>query len=507
MHFAELVATSAAVAATRSRAEKIARLAELLARLAPDEVRAAVAFLSGELPNGRIGVGWSTVARAVDSASAASPSLAIADIERFLDEVLATVGAGSAAQRARQIAAFFARATAAEAAFLTRLLVGELRQGALAGVMTDAIAQAARVPSASVRRAAMLCGDLALVARTALGDGEPGLAAIALEVGRPVLPMLASTAADPAAALAVTGAASVEWKIDGARIQVHRSGETVRIFTRNLNDVTDRLPEVVAIARSLDVADVVLDGELLGLDEEESPRAFQDTMSRFGSESASGAGALRPYFFDVLHLDGELVVDRPLRERLALLDRAVGALAVPRIAADDAAEADRFLAQALDAGHEGVMIKALDGAYQAGRRGKGWQKVKPVLTLDLVVLAAEWGHGRRSEWLSNLHLGARDPESGGFVMVGKTFKGLTDELLRWQTKRFPELAVREAGGTVWLRPELVVEIALDGVQRSTRYPGGVALRFARVRRYRPDRDAASASTIGEVRELLRASVN
>jgi DNA ligase-1 len=503
MLFAELVATSAAVAATPKRVEKIARLAELLRRLAPHEIRAAVAFLSGELPTGRIGVGGSTLARAAATGSAASPELAIGDVAVFLGEVLATVGAGSAAARSRQIAAFTARATPAEADFLGRLLVGELRQGALAGLMSDAIAAAARVPTAALRRAAMLTGDLARAAQIAFAAGEAGLAAVALEVGRPVMPMLASTSADPASALAATGPASVEWKIDGARIQVHRWTGGVRIFTRNLNEVTEQLPDVVAIVAALDVSSLVLDGEVLGLDEGEAPHAFQDTMSRFASAEP---GAVRPYFFDVLSLDGESLIDRPLRERLASLDRAVGALAVPRIATADAAEAEQFLASALAAGHEGVMIKALEGRYEAGRRGKGWRKVKPVLTLDLVVLAAEWGHGRRHGWLSNLHLGARDPDSGGFVMVGKTFKGLTDELLRWQTERFAQLAERETEGTVWLRPELVVEVALDGVQRSTRYPGGVALRFARVRRYRSDREASTASTIGEVRALLSGAV-
>ena len=500
MLFAELVATSIAVAATPKRAEKIARLAELLRRLDSEEIAVAVAFLSGELPTGRVGIGWSTLVRARAAGSAAAAELAIGDVVRFLDDVIAMVGEGSAGQRAQRIASFFARATEPEADFLARLLVGELRQGALAGVMSDAVARAAGVSAAAVRRAAMLTGDLARAAQIALADGVPGLAALSLEVGRPVLPMLASTSATPTDALTATGEASVEWKIDGARVQVHRwGGDQVRIFTRNLNDVTARLPELVAIAASLDVTSAVLDGEVLGLDEEEAPRAFQDTMSRF---SRAEPGALRPYFFDVLQLDGEVLIDRPLRERLPLLDRAVGTLAVPRIATDDAALAERFLADALGAGHEGVMVKALDGRYEAGRRGKGWRKVKPVLTLDLVVLAAEWGHGRRRAWLSNLHLGARDPERGGFVMVGKTFKGLTDELLRWQTERFTALALREADGTVWIRPEVVVEIALDGVQRSTRYPGGVALRFARVRRYRPDREPASASTIDEVRALL-----
>jgi len=504
MLFADLVATSAAVAATPKRGKKIARLAEVLECLAPGEIAPAVAFLSGELPQGRIGVGWSTVSR-IASGSASSPVLEIGDVVRFLDEVSATVGVGSAAERPRRIASFFARATVAEADFLARLLVGELRQGALAGVMSDAVARAAKVRPAAVRRAAMLCGDLAAAARIAFAEGEPGLAAVALEVGRPVLPMLASTSPDPAAALAATGAASVEWKIDGARVQVHRSGAGVRIFTRNLNDVTDRLPEIAAIAASLDVDSVVLDGEVLGLHEDEAPRAFQDTMSRFGTARGVDLGVLHPFFFDVLHLDGEALVDRPLGERLPLLDRVVGALAVPRIATADPADAERFLAEALTAGHEGVMVKAIESRYEAGRRGKAWRKVKPVVTLDLVVLAAEWGSGRRRGWLSNLHLGARDPDTGGFVMVGKTFKGLSDELLRWQTARFAELAVREADRTVWVRPELVVEIALDGVQRSRRYPGGVALRFARVKGYRPDRGASSANTIVEVRALLPGS--
>ena len=466
MLFADLVATSDAVAATPKRSEKIARLAALVGRLERDEIAAAVAFLSGQLPTGRIGIGWSALVRAQATGSATAPELAIGDVVRFLDEVLATVGEGSAAERSRRIASFFARATAPEADFLARLLVGELRQGALAGVMNEAIAKAAGVPAAVVRRAAMLTGDLARAAQIALADGGPGLAALSLEVGRPVQPMLASTSAAPGAALVATGEASVEWKIDGARVQVHRwAGDRVRIFTRNLNDVTDRLPELVAIAASLEVSSAVLDGEVLGLDEEEAPRAFQDTMSRF---SRADLGALRPYFFDVLELDGEILIDRPLRERLPLLDRAVGALAVPRIATTDPGEARHFLAGALAAGHEGVMVKGLDGRYEAGRRGKSWRKVKPVLTLDLVVLAAEWGHGRRRGWLSNLHLGARDPKSGGFVMVGKTFKGLTDELLRWQTERLRALA----------------------------------LRFARVRRYRPDKTPAEADTIETVRALL-----
>jgi DNA ligase-1 len=395
----------------------------------------------------------------------------------------------------------FRRATEAEASFLYRLLVGELRQGALEGVMTDAVAKAAGVPIDAVRRAAMFSGDLGRAATVALTDGEAGLDAIGLTPLHPVQPMLAATAATVAEALSATGPASVEWKLDGARIQVHRAGAEVRIFTRNLNDITERLPQVVTAVRAFPAATFVLDGEAIGVDDDGRPHLFQDTMSRFGAEQEGVAVGLRAFFFDVLHVDGEDLFGRPLSERLAVLDRVVGPARVPGIVTADVDAAEAFSAEALERAHEGVMVKALDSTYDAGRRGGSWRKVKPVRTLDLVVLAAEWGHGRRRGWLSNLHLGARGPD-GGFVMVGKTFKGLTDQLLTWQTERFQQLAVSDDGFTVHVRPELVVEIALDGVQVSRRYPGGVALRFARVRAYRPDKDPSDADTIETVQEMV-----
>jgi DNA ligase-1 len=349
----------------------------------------------------------------------------------------------------------------------------------------------------------MLAGDLPAVARLALAGGTEALTAVGLEPLRPVQPMLAATATGVADALAATGPASVEWKLDGARIQAHRSGTEVRLFTRNLNDVTERLPGIVELVASLPGGALVLDGEAIGLgDGGERPDRFQDTMSRFGRQRDGAGAVLVARFFDLLHLDGTDLIDRPLHERLAALDAVAGPAAMPRIETDDADQAAAFLAAALDRGHEGVMVKALDSPYDAGRRGGAWRKVKPVRTLDLVVLAAEWGHGRRAGWLSNLHLGARDPGGGPFVMVGKTFKGLTDELLRWQTAELQARAERTTGPVVQVRPELVVEIALDGVQASTRYPGGVALRFARVRRYRDDKSPAEADTIDAVRALL-----
>lgn len=521
--FAEVAATSAAVAATRSRTAKLAALAELIARLDVDEIEPAVAMLAGGARQGRIGVGWATVAGAAGPSAdlaaraAAQPTLTVADIDHLIDRLAALEGEGSAGARRRELAAVFERATAAEADLLWRLLTGELRQGALEGLVTDAVARANGVPLAVVRRAAMLAGDLPTVAVLARTGGEEALHEVGLHVLRPVSPMLASTAADVAAALEATGRASVEWKLDGARIQAHRSGDQVRLFTRNLNEVTDRLPGIVALVRSFPCSHVVLDGEAIGHDEAghpddpdagpARPQRFQDTMSRFGTRTGDAGAGLGARFFDVLHLDGTDLIDTPLVERHGVLDQVTGAAAIPRVVTDDAAVAADFLADALATGHEGVMVKAIDSTYEAGRRGKAWRKVKPVRTLDLVVLAAEWGHGRRQGWLSNLHLGALDPEGahgdpGGFVMVGKTFKGLTDALLTWQTDALQAIEARRTAGTVWVRPELVVEIALDGVQRSTRYPGGVALRFARVRRYRDDKGPADADTIGSVQALL-----
>jgi DNA ligase 1 len=500
---AALVATSTAVAATRARSAKTAALADLLARLAPHEIEAAVGFLTGDTRQGRVGIGWATVF-GLDAVPATTPSLTIADVDRAFDRIQATVGSGSTAGRYEILRDLFDRATGDELDFLRRLLVGELRQGALAGVMTDAIARSAAVPIALVRRAAMLSGDLGRVAVVALTDGEGGLHDVGLEVGRGVQPMLASGAPDVAAALSDVGLASVEWKLDGARIQVHRSDDEVHVYTRNLNEVTDRLPEVVAWVRALPVRAVVLDGEAIGVDQDERPRAFQDTMSSFGRDVAgdTGAGgALGAYFFDVLHVDGDDLVDRPLTDRLEVVQSVVGPRRIPGIVTASPDEAAAFLDAAIDAGHEGVMVKSVDSTYDAGRRGGAWRKVKPVKTLDLVVLAAEWGHGRRQGWLSNLHLGARGAD-GGFVMVGKTFKGLTDALLEWQTSELLAREIGRDGITVHVRPELVVEIAIDGVQVSRRYPGGVALRFARVRRYRDDKTADAADPIEDVQAML-----
>ncbi|GGC98724.1 DNA ligase [Tersicoccus solisilvae] len=507
----DLVATTTAVTATRSRLAKVDALADLLRRLEPDDVAHAVGFLIGRPRQGRVGVGYRSIG-AITGDPAAEPTLTVADLDAFLDRLATTTGAGSDAVRSRDLTGLMAQATAGEQDFIARVLLGEVRTGALEGVLTDAIAAASGHPVALVRRAAMLSGDLGGTARLALTADEDALAAVGLVVGRPVLPMLAATAATPTDALSTTGTASVEYKLDGARIQVHRSGDDVRVFTRSLAEVTDRLPDVVAAVRALPVHDVILDGETLALDEAGAPRPFQQTMSRFGTMTDSATAretVLTPWFFDALHVDGRDLLDEPLAVRLAELERIAPALRVPGTVTDDAATAERVSAEALAAGQEGVVVKGIDSLYAAGRRGSSWIKVKPVHTYDLVVLACEWGSGRRQGWLSNLHLGALDPdgefgEPGGYVMVGKTFKGLTDELLRWQTERFPQIETRRTAHTVYVEPVTVVEIAIDGVQSSTRYPGGVALRFARVKRYREDKRPEDADTIGTLRSLLRA---
>jgi DNA ligase-1 len=501
---ADLVDTSRAVGATSARREKVDLLAGALRRLEPDEVPAGVAFLSGELRQRQIGVGWATLRDAPAGADDRS-DLTVAELDAAFERIGACAGPGSQAERRRLLGEVMSRAGAHEREFLIRLLSGDLRQGALAGVMTDAVARAAGVPLPAVRRALMLRGDLGAVATVALTEGEVGLAELRLQVGRPLQPMLAQPAADIGAALAKVHPAAVEWKLDGARIQVHRDGADVAVFTRTLDDVTARVPEVVEAALALDVSAAVLDGEAIALKLDGRPHPFQVTGSRFGSRRAVAelrkAVPLTPALFDVLHADGEDLLDRPGAERIAVLDRiAPVELRVPRTVADDAGAAGDVLAAAIAKGHEGVMVKSLDAPYEAGRRGAGWLKVKPSHTLDLVVLAAEWGHGRRRGWLSNLHLGARDP-AGGFVMLGKTFKGLTDAMLTWQTERLLELEVARDGHVVHVRPELVVEIAFDGVQTSPRYPGGMALRFARVKRHRPDKTAAEADTVETVRAI------
>ncbi len=497
----EIARTSADVAATAGRLEKTRLLADCLGKARPDEVAVAVAYLSGELPQGSVGVGWASL-RELPVPAQPPPTLELLDVDRAVSHIAAASGKGSQAVRRAELAGLFERATESEQRFLTSLLLGELRQGALEGVMLDAVARAAGLEPAAVRRAAMLAGDLSVVAEAALGGDAQALSRFALEVLRPVKPMLAQTADDLESALERLRPAAVEWKLDGARLQVHRRGRDVRAFTRSLADVTDRVPEVVEVVLGLPVDAAVLDGEAIALRDDGSPHRFQATMSRFGSRpDRSGApeARLSTFFFDVMHVDGEDLLDRTARERLAILDERIPeANRVPRIEPASALEAQEFLSDAVGRGHEGVMVKALGAPYEAGRRGGSWLKLKPTHTLDLVVLAAEWGHGRRRGKLSNLHLGARDAASGGFVMLGKTFKGMTDAMLVWQTERLLELESSRDSHTVYVRPELVVEVAFDGVQTSRRYPGGVALRFARVKGYRPDKSPEEADTIEAV---------
>ena len=497
----ELAQTSAEVAATSARSAKIARLAECLGRASPDEVAIAVSYLAGELPQGSVGIGWALLRD--PPPAAAEASLELLEVDAAVSRLQAISGKGSQATRREQLGTLFCRATDGEQRFLTGLFLGEVRQGALEGVMADAVSKAAGIPAAEVRRAAMLAGGLPEVAAAAVSGGRDALARFRLTPLRPVKPMLAQTADDVASALERVGRASVEWKLDGARIQVHRVDREVRVFTRNLAEITDRIPEVVEPILALPVVSIVLDGEAIALREDGRPLPFQVTMSRFGSKlEVGGATPLSTFFFDCLHVDGEALVDRPARDRLSVLsERLPAVLVVPRVETEDAETAQRFLDETLARGHEGAMVKALDAPYEAGRRGAGWIKVKPSHTLDLVVLAAEWGHGRRRGRLSNLHLGARDDATGGFVMLGKTFKGLTDEMLAWQTGRLLELETRREGHVVHVRSELVVEVAFDGVQSSPRYPGGVALRFARVKGYRPDKRADEADTIEAVRAI------
>jgi DNA ligase 1 len=495
---ADVVIASQKVSDTSSRSEKVAILAELLRRLDPDEVAAAVGFLAGAPRQGRVGVGYSTI-YGIEKTPAGEASLTIGELDRAMAEVQATTGGGSAAGRRQMLGELLGRATEQEADFVKRLFTGGLRQGALGGLMVDAIAKAAGVPGTITRRALMLSGDLSRTAEIAMTQGEDGLRDVGFELFRPILPMLASTAANVSEAVESFDRSSVEWKLDGIRIQIHRRGDEVRIYTRNLREITDTLPGIAQAVRSLPVAQAVFDGEALWMSEE-GPAAFQDTVSQIDSDAPPEG--IVTFLFDILHADGEDLLDTPLEARAARLDQVAEHLRIPSVVTSDPATAQRVLDEALAAGHEGVVVKDAGSLYNAGRRGKAWRKVKPVRTYDLVVLGAEWGHGRRQGWLSNLHLGARDPRTGEFVMVGKTFKGMTDELLEWQTKELLARETRREGIAVMVRPELVVEIALDGVQSSTRYPGGVALRFARVKRYRSDKGAEEADTIDELRALL-----
>lgn len=506
MLLADLVATSQRVAATRARSEKVAALAGLLRRLAPEEIDPAVAYLSGQLRQGRIGLGGAAIRAAMPGAAAGSPTLTLAEADAAFAAIAAMSGPGSTGERTRRLGAVLGCATVEEQDFLVRLVFGELRQGALAGLMAEALAAAAEVPADEVRRALMLAGEALPVARALLTEGRAALGRFRLELGRPLQPMLAQPAADLAEALERLGEAALEVKLDGARVQVHKAEGEVAVFSRRGNQVTGAVPELVEAVQALPARRLVLDGEVLALRPDGTPHPFQVTMRRFGRKldvaALRGELPLTPFFFDLLHLDGDDLLDRPAHERFAALAETAGGLAVPRLVTADPEAAEAFFDQALARGHEGVMAKAMDAPYEAGRRGFSWLKVKPAHTLDLVVLAAEWGHGRRQGWLSNLHLGARDPASGGFVMLGKTFKGMTDEMLAWQTRRFQELALATDGWTVHLRPEQVVEIAFSDVQESPHYPGGMALRFARVKRYRDDKTAAEADTVDTVRAIL-----
>ncbi len=509
---ADLVAAHRGVRDARRRLDKIDRLSGFLARTAPPDVETAVAYLCGVLPQGRIGVGYATVRAACAAPPAPAPGLLLADVHAALTRVASLGGPGSAAGRAAELRDLFGRATADEQDFLAHLLCGEIRQGALESVMTDAVASAARLPASCIRRAVMMAGGLAPVACAALTGGARDLEQFALRVFRPVQPMLAQSADSVTEAQARLGDLALDYKLDGARVQAHKDGPEVRVFTRHLREVTSAVPEVVEALRAMPARRLVLDGEVLALRPDGRPMPFQVTMRRVGRALDDAAMRrelpLTPFFFDCLAVDTDEMIDEPLAARAAALGEATaGRWLVPRVLAPSAAEADAFVDAARRLGHEGVMAKSLAAGYAAGMRGAAWLKIKPAVTLDLVVLAAEWGSGRRRGWLSNLHLGARDETAGGFVMLGKTFKGLTDATLTWQTRRLLELETGRDRHTVHVRPELVVEVAFNEVQASRRYPGGVALRFARVKRYRDDKPAAEADTIETVRALHRTTAH
>src|SRR5215510_13569738 len=507
MRLADVVAASSAVAGTSGRLEKVSHLADVIRRVPPDDIETVIGFLSGAARQGRMGIGFASLSGLRDVPPAETSSLDIRDVDGAFDRLAGLQGAGSASRRAEFLRELLRQATHDEQDFLIRLLFGELRQGALEGVLMDAVAKASGIAAPRIRRAAMLAGDLATVARTALVDGEDALSRFVLQPFQPVQPMLADSASGVNGALEALGEASFEYKLDGARIQVHKVGDEVKVYSRNLRDVTPAVPEVVTVARAMPAREVVLDGEAIVLRPDGTPQPFQITMRRFGRkldvDRLMTELPIAPFFFDVLYLDGEPLVDEPLTRRIETLNRiVVPSNLVPRIVTATPDEAAAFAARAIATGHEGVMAKSLAGAYAAGRRGQTWLKVKQARTLDLVILAAEWGSGRRRGTLSNLHLGARDAERGGFVMLGKTFKGLTDEMLAWQTKKFLELEIARDVHTVFIKPDVVAEIAFNEIQASS-YPGGVTLRFARVKRYRDDKPAAEADTIATIQEMYR----
>ena len=506
MQLAELADASRQVGATSRRLDKIAALADCLRRLLPEEIEIAVGYLAGEIRQSKLGVGPAAIMGARTAPAATSPTLTLIDVDSALARIARSSGAGSTTERKHLLGELLANATEHEQEFLVRLLFGELRQGALEGVMADAIARAAQVPVRDVRRASMLAGGLASVARVALTEGGPGLQKFTLHVFQPVLPMLAQPASDVRDALQQLGTAALEWKIDGARIQLHKSGDEVRVYSRALNDVTAAVPEIVERARALPVQTLILDGETIALQSSGRPQPFQVTMRRFGRrlnvDRMRQELPLSGFFFDCLRSEQQDLIDLPASERFSVLSAACPPeLVIPRLVTADVVNAQAFLDEALASGHEGIMAKSLDAPYEAGGRGSSWLKVKQAHTLDLVILAAEWGNGRRRGWLSNLHLGARDAD-GGFVMLGKTFKGLTDEMLAWQTSALLALEAKRDEYTVYVRPELVVEIAVNEIQESPQYPGGLALRFARVKRYRTDKRPEDADTIDTVRKLF-----
>jgi DNA ligase-1 len=506
MRLHDIVETSRRVGETSGRSDKVRHLAACLQRTEADAIETAVALLLGRPRQGRIGIGWATVQAAVPQTAARTPSLMVLEVDAALDRVARTSGAGSPKERARLMGELLARATREEQDFLLRAVLGELRQGALEGLMVEAVAVAAKLSVDEIRRALMVQGDLTAVAKVALTEGRSGLERLAIQLFRPLKPMLAQTAQDTTDALARLGPMALEYKLDGARIQVHKLERVVRVFTRSLNDVTAAVPEIVEAVRDLPVRAIILDGEALAFRHNGMPEPFQVTMRRFGRklevERMRDSVPLRPFFFDCLYFEGKAIVDQPGEERFAALAGALPEpLVVRRCLTGEPADAEAFLKEALACGHEGVMAKALSAPYEAGARGSLWLKIKPSVTLDLVVLAAEWGHGRRRGWLSNLHLGARDAATGGYVMLGKTFKGMTDEMLAWQTTELQKLGTGHDAYTVCVRPQLVVEIAFNDIQSSPRYPGGLALRFARVKRYRPDKRAEDADTIETVRAI------
>jgi len=508
MKLEALVAASSDIAATRSRLDKTERLRTLLDQAAPEDVPLVVSYLSNRIPQGRIGVGYQSLSALAETPGVSEPFLELSDIHRALDLLDGVAGPGSSGRRMELLGELFAQATDREQQFLSRLLMGELRHGSLEGIMVEAVARASGVDGAAVRRALMLSGDLGAVASGLRLSGPSALAGFLVELLRPVRPMLAQTADSVAGALETLGRAAIEQKLDGARIQVHKSGNDVRVFTRRLNDVSHACPEVVEACRAIPAESVILDGEAIALKKGGRPHPFQVTMRRFGRRldvaTMRRALPLTSFYFDCLWIDGESLIDASAEARFQRLKDVVPeSLLVPRIVTDDAARAQAFVDEVLASGHEGVMAKALDAPYEAGARGKAWLKVKRAHTLDLVVLAAEWGSGRRSGWLSNLHLGAREGDTGRFVMLGKTFKGMTDEILRWQTTTLQSIEARRDEWTVFVRPELVVEVAFNDLQKSSHYPGGVSLRFARLKGYRDDKGPEDADTMATIRALYR----